>query len=91
VIIQFSVYVDSKNLIENSLYSNQYNFEKADWKKFENDLNFAANTDEFQTQLNNSIISLDILKNEAEKLRDLILKAAENISKRRVSEYFKCW
>ena len=46
--------------------------------------------DEFQTQLDDSVPSLNILENEVEKLRDIILKAAENILKRRVTEYFKC-
>ena len=90
-IIQFSVYIDNGNLVENPLYSNQYNFEKVDWKKFENDLISATYMDEFQTQLDDSISSLNILENEAEKLRDIILKAAENIPKRRVTEYSKCW
>ena len=31
------------------------------------------------------------MENEAKKLRDIILKAAENIPKRRVTEYSKCW
>ena len=78
-------------MVENPLYSNQYNFDKTNWKQFEIDLITHANTNEFQTQLNNSIISLDILEKEAEKLRDIILKAAKNISKKRISEYFKCW
>jgi hypothetical protein len=77
--------------VENSLYSNQYNFEKTDWEKFENNLIFTANTDKFQTQLNDSITTSDMLKKEAEKLRDIILKAAEIISKKRITEYFKCW
>jgi len=90
-IIQFLIYINNGNLVENPLYSNQYNFKKADWKKFENDLISATYMDEFQTQLNDSIPSLNILENEAEKLRDIILKAAENIPKRRVTEYSKCW
>ena len=90
MIIQFTIHIDDGNLVENPLYNNQYNFDKADWKQFEIDLITHANTDEFQTQLDNSIISLDILEKEAEKLRDIILKAAENIPKKRISEYFKC-
>jgi len=88
--IQFSIYIDNGILVENPLYSNQYNFEKADWKKFENDLIFATNMDKFRTQLDDSIPSLNILENEAEKLRDIILKATKNISKRRVTKYSKC-
>ena len=45
---------------------------------------------EFQTDLDNLIISVNVLEKEAEKLRDLILKAADNISKKRITEYFKC-
>ena len=91
IIIQFSINIDNENLVENPLYNNQYNFEKADWKKFENDLILTANKDEFQTQLDNSIISSEILEKEAEKLRDIILKAAENIPKKRITERSKCW
>ena len=78
-------------MVENPLYSNQYNFDKANWKEFENDLIKYANMNEFQTSLDNSIISTSVLEKEAEKLRDIILKAAENISKKRVTEYSKCW
>jgi len=38
--------------------------------------------DEFQTCLDNSIVSTNILEKEAEKLRDIILKAADNIPKK---------
>ena len=37
-IILFSINIDSDNLIENSVYNNQYNFEKADWKIFAEEL-----------------------------------------------------
>src|SRR5436190_14429022 len=47
--------------------------------------------DEFQTNLDNLIISINVLEKEAEKLRDIILKAANNISKKRITEYSKCW
>ena len=47
--------------------------------------------DEFQTCLDNSIVSTNILEKEAEKLRDIILKAANNIPKKRITEYSKCW
>ena len=30
IIIQFTIHIDNGNLVENPLYSNQYNFEKAD-------------------------------------------------------------
>ena len=47
--------------------------------------------DEFQTDLDNSIISVNVLEKEAEKLRDIILKAANNILKKRITKYFKYW
>ena len=46
---------------------------------------------EFQTSLDNLIVSTSVLEKEAEKLRDIIFKAAENIPKKRITEYFKCW
>jgi len=46
--------------------------------------------DEFQTNLDNSIVSTSVLEKEAEKLRDIILKAADNIPKKRITEYSKC-
>ena len=78
-------------MVENPLHSNQYNFDKANWKEFENDLIKYANMNEFQTSLNNSIISTSVLEKKVKKLRDIILKAAENIPKKRVTEYSKCW
>jgi len=69
-------------LVENLLYSNQYNFDKVDWKEFENNLIKYANMDQFQTSLNNLIISINVLEKKAEKLRDIILKAAGNIPKK---------
>ena len=62
-----------------------------DWKEFENNLVKYANMDEFQINLNNSVItSTNILEKEAKKLRDIILKAVGNIPKKRVTEYSKC-
>ena len=46
---------------------------------------------EFQTDLDNSIIFINVLEKEAEKLRDIILKAADNIPKKRITEYSKYW
>ena len=73
------------------MYSNQYNFDKVDWKQFENDLIKYTNIDEFQTDINNSIVSTNILEKEVEKLRNIILKAVENIPKKRITEYSKYW
>ena len=46
---------------------------------------------EFQTDLDNSIIFINVLEKEAEKLRDIILKTTNNIPKKRITEYSKCW
>src|SRR5436190_9071938 len=91
VIIQFTIHINNGNLVENPLYSNQYNFNKVDWKQFENNLIKYANMNEFQIDLDNLIISVNVLEKEVEKLRDIILKAANNIPKKRITEYFKCW
>ena len=77
--------------MENPLYNNQYNFNKINWKQFENDLIKYANMNEFQINLNNLIISINVLEKEVEKLRNIILKAADNISKKRIIKYSKCW
>jgi hypothetical protein len=90
--IQFSINIDSGNLVENPLYKSQYNFEKADWKGFKNDLLLEEKKEEFHSQINNSEVSVSLLENEAKKLRNLILKAAEkNISKKRITERSKLW
>src|SRR5436190_297955 len=41
--ILFSVNIDSDNLVENPVYNNQYNFEKADWKIFAEELILQSN------------------------------------------------
>jgi hypothetical protein len=89
-IILFSVNIDSDNLVENPVYSNQYNFEKADWKVFTEELLLQSNKEEFLSKIDNSEISKELLETETEKLRDIILIAANKaISKKRIHEKSK--
>ena len=89
--ILFMINIDNKNLVENPLYNNQYNFDKADWNGFKDDL-LLYEKEEFHSQIDNSEISTSLLESEAQKLRDLILKAAEkNIPKKRITERSKPW
>ena len=91
-IILFSINIDSRNLVENPVYSNHYNFDKADWKSFAENLLRESNKQEYQSSLDNSEISTSLLEMEAEKLRDIIFKAAEtSIPKKKISEKLKPW
>lgn len=91
-VIQFSINIDNGNLVENLLYKSQYNFEKANWKGFKNNLLLEEKKEEFHSQIDNSEVSVSLLENEAKKLRNLILKAAEkNIPKKRITERSKPW
>src|SRR6266536_4589279 len=91
-IILFSINIDNGNLIENPIYNSQYNFEKADWKLFAEELLLHSNKEEFLSKINNLEISKELLETEAEKLRDIILIAANKaISKKRISEKSKSW
>ena len=93
-IILFSINIDSDNLVENSIYNNQYNFEKADWKIFAEKLILQSNKEDFASKINNNIsqISKEMLETEAEKLRDIITIAANKaISKKRIHEKSKSW
>src|SRR5438046_2868527 len=88
------VYINkgSSNLIENPIYNNQYNFEKADWKIFAEELILQSNKKEFASNINISQISREMLETEAEKLRDIIIIAANKaISKKRIHEKSKPW
>ena len=88
--IFFSVNIDSGNLVENPVYNNQYNFEKADWKIFAEELILQSNKEEFASNINISQISREMLETEAEKLRDIIIITANKvISKKRIHEKSK--
>ncbi len=91
-IILFSINIDSNNLVENSIYNNQYNFEKADWKIFAEELILQSNKEEFASNINISQISREMLETKAEKLRDIIIIAVNKaISKKRIHEKSKFW
>ena len=71
---------------------NQYNFEKADWKIFAEELILQSNKEEFASNINISQISREMLETEAEKLRDIIIIAVNKaISKKRIHEKSKPW
>src|SRR5436189_470025 len=89
-IILFSINIDSDNLVENPVYNSQYNFEKADWKIFAKELILQSNKEEFVSNINITQISKEMLETEAEKLRDIIIIAANKaISKKRINEKSK--
>ena len=91
-IIIFSININSDNLVENPIYNNQFNFEKADWKLFTEELILQSNREEYLSELNYSEISTSLLEIEAEKLRDIISIAANKaILKKRISERSKSW
>ncbi len=91
-IILFSINIDSDNLVENSIYNSQYNFEKANWKAFTEELILQSNKEEFASKINISEMSRELLETEAEKLRDIILHAVNKaISKKRTHEKSKSW
>src|SRR5947207_4573858 len=90
--ILFSINIDSGNLVENPVYNNQYNFEKADWKIFAEELILQSNKEEFASNINISQISREMLETEAKKLRDIIIIAANKaIPKKRIHEKSKPW
>src|SRR5204862_6401147 len=70
-----SINIDSDNLVENSIYNNQYNFEKANWKIFAEELILQSNKKEFASKISILQISREMLETEAEKLRDIIIIA----------------
>src|SRR2546430_12433085 len=91
-LILFSINIDNGNLIENPIYNSQYNFEKADWKIFAEELILQSNKEEFTSKINILQISREMLETEAEKLRDIItIAASKAISKKRIHEKSKSW
>ena len=77
-------------LVENPLYTYQYNFEKADWKKINKKLLIEQNNEEFQWSLIK--ITKKSLELEAEKLQKLIIKIVEkHISKKKFYKKSKSW
>ena len=64
--IFFSISRDDDMLVENPLYAYQYNFEKVDWKKINEELLIEQNSEEFQWSLIEMI--KEALELEVEKL-----------------------
>src|SRR5436190_17525646 len=86
--IFFSISRESDMLVENPLYAYQYNFEKADWKKINEEILSKQNNKEFQWSLVE--ITEEALELEAEKLQKLILEIVEKyIPKKKFNEKFK--
>ena len=89
--IFFSIARESDILVENSIYTCQYNFEKANWKDLIEDILAEQNNKEFSWSLIEEL-SAESLEFEAEKLQKLIIKLVEkHISKKKFSERFKSW
>ena len=88
--IFFSIARESDMLVENPIYSCQYDFEKADWKNLIEDILAEQDNKEFSWSLTE--LSAEFLELEAEKLQKLVIKLVEkHISKKRFSERFKPW
>ena len=62
-------------LVENSIYSCQYNFEKADWKNLIKDISTEQNNEEFSWSLKR--LSAESLEFEAETFQKLIINLVE--------------
>jgi len=88
--IFFSVARESDVLVENPIYSCQYNFEKADWKNLIKDISTEQNNEEFSWSLKE--LSAEALESEAEKLQKLVVKLVEkHIPRKKLSEKSKLW
>src|SRR5437773_7574702 len=69
--IFFSVARESDVLVENPIYSCQYNFEKADWKNLIKDISAEQNNEKLSWSLKE--LSAESLEFEAEKLQKLVI------------------
>ena len=88
--IFFSISRKFDMLVENPLYAYQYNFEKADWKKINEEILSKQDNKEFQWSL--AEITEEGLELEAEKLQKLILNVIEkHIPKKKFYEKSKPW
>ena len=86
--IFFSVARESDILVENPIYSCQYNFEKADWKNLIEDISAEQSNEEFSWTLEE--LSVESLEFEAEKLQKLVIKLVKkHIFRKKLSEKFK--
>ena len=88
--IFFSVVRESDVLVENLIYSYQYNFEKADWKNLIKDISTEQNSEEFSWSLKE--LSAESLESEAEKLQKLVINLVKkHIFRKKLSEKSKSW
>jgi hypothetical protein len=90
-LIQFEVSVNKKESVLNSLLNDQFNFEKADWKKINKMLVEYQEKEKFKSQsrINSSSTEADMEK-EAKVLKNLILYVInQQISKKRSIERSK--
>ena len=77
-------------LVENPIYSCQYNFEKADWKNLIKDISDEQNNKNFSWTLEE--LSAESLEFEAEKLQKLVIKLVKkHILRKKLSEKSKSW
>jgi len=87
--IFFSIIRESA-LVENPIYTCQYNFDKADWKKLNESILSEQDNKEFRwslTELSEESLELEVLK-----LQKLIIKLVElYIPKKKYSERSKPW
>ena len=87
--IFFSIARESA-LVENPIYTCQYNFDKADWKKLNESILSEQDNEEFRWSLTE--LSEESLELEALKLQKLIIKLVElYIPKKKYSERSKPW
>ena len=77
-------------LVDNPIYTYQYDFKKANWKSLNEDILIEQNNKEFKWNLTKLLAkSLEI---EAKKLQNLIIKLVKkHISKKKLSEKAKPW
>ena len=86
--IFFSISREFDMLVENPLYTYQYNFKKANWKKINEEILSKQDNKEFQWSLTE--ITEEALELEAEKLQKLILDVVEkHIPKKKFYEKSK--
>jgi hypothetical protein len=86
--IFFSITRESDMLVENPVYTCQYDFEKADWKSLNKDILTKQDNKEFKWTLTE--LSAESLETEAKKLQNLIIKLVEkHISRKKLSERAK--
>jgi hypothetical protein len=75
-------------LVENPVYTCQYDFKRADWKSLNKDILAEQDNKEFKWTLTE--LSAESLEAEAEKLQNLIIKLVEkHISRKKLSERAK--